>query len=713
MNRVLFLFIILLLLFSCKQYTELEAELIKSNANSAELVRVLNHFSKHPKDSLKLRAAIFLIKNMDAHYGVDSKIFNNLQQELTQFYKTELEKDRLKNGFDSIALKHELIDLQFVSDINVIQSKFLIQNIEDAFAVWERPIASQLSFDAFCEYILPYRVGNETLEYWRTSYANVYANLIELANKSTPDLNQSIALCDSLKKLVDCYIHFLPHNYPDFSATHMLGARIATCRQYSMKLVYAARSIGLPVVLDFAPQWANRSLGHEWNALIISENNSLCFGIKDQCALGKHIEASPDRLAAKVYRRTFSKQKESLAAICGDEQIPAVFRTPCIKDVTSEYYNTLDYVCNFNEEIPSNKQFAYLAVFDNKNWIPIAWAKLNNKTAVFEKLNKGIVYMPGYYDNSNFIPFGNAVLIDSLGNPNELVPNKLMPQQLILSRKFHNSLVKSTCERMIGARLQASNDSMFLNSVDLYQIQSPPEACYQVVNIANPKAYKYYRYISPKRVTCNIAEIEFFEKACAHKKIGKVFGGFQLRDGTPAIAPFYLKPIQTMVFDKHLLLSMVYKTIAENEQLFENSKKSFYYARYWPALKQSVPQKDEPTPNKEIIYENAFDDDPLSFFCMYNMEYSWVGMAFEQATKIDKIAFLPRNDDNAIREGELYELFYWDKRWVSLGRQTGTNEMFRLKYNNVPTNALYLLRNHTKGKEERIFTYENGKQVWW
>jgi hypothetical protein len=26
---------------------------------------------------------------------------------------------------------------------------------------------------------------------------------------------------------------------------------------------------------------------------------------------------------------------------------------------------------------------------------------------------------------------------------------------------------------------------------------------------------------------------------------------------------------------------------------------------------------------------------------------------------------------------------------------------------------LYLLQNLTKGKEERIFTYENGKQVWW
>ena len=31
----------------------------------------------------------------------------------------------------------------------------------------------------------------------------------------------------------------------------------------------------------------------------------------------------------------------------------------------------------------------------------------------------------------------------------------------------------------------------------------------------------------------------------------------------------------------------------------------------------------------------------------------------------------------------------------------------------VPDNALLLLHNTTKGKEERIFTYENKKQVWW
>ncbi|HBG88131.1 MAG TPA: hypothetical protein DDW62_11340, partial [Marinilabiliaceae bacterium] len=90
-----------------------------------------------------------------------------------------------------------------------------------------------------------------------------------------------------------------------------------------------------------------------------------------------------------------------------------------------------------------------------------------------------------------------------------------------------------------------------------------------------------------------------------------------------------------------------------------------------------------------------------------------VGLEFDNPKQIEKIIYLPGNDDNCIRDGELYELFYWDKMWISLGKQTGSSETYRLKYENVPVGALYLLRNHTKGVEERIFTYENGKQVWW
>ena len=84
---------------------------------------------------------------------------------------------------------------------------------------------------------------------------------------------------------------------------------------------------------------------------------------------------------------------------------------------------------------------------------------------------------------------------------------------------------------------------------------------------------------------------------------------------------------------------------------------------------------------------------------------------FGKPYTIEKVEFYPRSDDNRIVTGELYELFYWDKKWISLGRQYGKEN--RLLFHSIPQNALFRIHNHTRGKEHRPFTYENGKQVWW
>lgn len=41
----------------------------------------------------------------------------------------------------------------------------------------------------------------------------------------------------------------------------------------------------------------------------------------------------------------------------------------------------------------------------------------------------------------------------------------------------------------------------------------------------------------------------------------------------------------------------------------------------------------------------------------------------EEAQEIKKVEFYPRSDDNRIVKGELYELFYWDGKWISLAQQ--------------------------------------------
>lgn len=40
-------------------------------------------------------------------------------------------------------------------------------------------------------------------------------------------------------------------------------------------------------------------------------------------------------------------------------------------------------------------------------------------------------------------------------------------------------------------------------------------------------------------------------------------------------------------------------------------------------------------------------------------------------------------------------------------------DQFKITFKDVPQGGLYLLRDLTRGKDERIFTYENGEQVWW
>ena len=63
--------------------------------------------------------------------------------------------------------------------------------------------------------------------------------------------------------------------------------------------------------------------------------------------------------------------------------------------------------------------------------------------------------------------------------------------------------------------------------------------------------------------------------------------------------------------------------------------------------------------------------------------------------------------------GDEYELFYWKDRhgWASLVKQKAEN--LKLHYDSIPTHALFFIRDYTRGVQERIFTIEDGKQVWW
>ena len=74
------------------------------------------------------------------------------------------------------------------------------------------------------------------------------------------------------------------------------------------------------------------------------------------------------------------------------------------------------------------------------------------------------------------------------------------------------------------------------------------------------------------------------------------------------------------------------------------------------------------------------------------------------------VLYTPRNRDNYIRPGDIYELYYCDRYWKSAGRIKATVDS--LVYRGIPQNVLLFLRNHTRGVDERVFVYEKGEQLW-
>jgi hypothetical protein len=729
--KILFLILLpVLLFFFLPDFTSypksLEPIFEQAGSNQSELKKVLKHYSHRSSDSLKLKAAIFLIENMDAHHSYVSDQWEECQVELDTLFKKEREKDKLKHGFDSIYKKYDLSEVRYISDLRQVKASFLIRCIDYAFEKWKTTYAKYLNFDEFCEYILPYRVGNEPLVNWQQIFNEQYIPELFSEIKKSKDSITSVDICEALRILKDGYLHYPASDVPDYNVHMLLAARVAACRQYCLKTQLAARCLGIPVVLDYTPQWATRSMGHEWNALITKDGKALSFGIKDKCKLGIHIELVPDRIPPKVYRQTFAKQKESLSMLHGNEEIPPTFASPCMRDVTKDYYSTVDVPVKFNLIAPEHNRFAYLAVFNNKSWIPISWAKMNEGKAVFKDLHKGILCLPGYYFQKQFMPSAYPVIIDSLGKISEIRVDLNKKQTLVLSRKYQTSLMNNACESMVGGIFQASNDSNFANAVDLYKIEKKPDASYQILKIKEPRTFKYVRYLAPKQSPGNLAELEVYESGSKTKLNGKIMGGYQKKPDTAMI-----NFLQQLKIPLHIRKQKPEMKVNCQIVSFQHFVPSTGFKFLFPLKKYGCVSGgnrltisnqrgltiDQIKRNTVVLpdtcYANSFDGNPLTNYCRYDMEYTWVGLEFDSPKRIDKIIYLPRNDDNCIRDGELYELFYWDNKWISLGQQTGSNETYKLTYINAPVNALFLLRNLTKGVEERIFTYEGGKQVWW
>ena len=163
--------LLVLLLSSC--HNQLDNALEQAGDNRRELEKVLNHYKDDP-DTLKYGAAKFLIENMSYHYTYQDagmlhydSAYVAMAQEPEQF-RDSVFMNRLGSS----------ISLKPVFDIQHVKADFLIRMIDDACEAWHAASWSKdYHTSYFYEYVLPYRLLNEPLSFWRDSLAANYSYL--------------------------------------------------------------------------------------------------------------------------------------------------------------------------------------------------------------------------------------------------------------------------------------------------------------------------------------------------------------------------------------------------------------------------------------------------------------------------------------------------------------------------------------------------------
>ena len=405
-------------LYPCKNkdtQTALDIAMEKAGDNRQELEKVLRHYQQSPADSLKYKAACFLIENMPYYsYPVGKQLDNyktyfNWLRHYRKKTPREL-SDSIRQLFGPIGEQEKK------QDIHEIDSAYLCHNIEWAFKVWqEQPWGKHISFATFCEYILPYRIEDEPLKYWREEYYNKFDSLlIPLKNSNSPDKENPVAVANYLiQKLPHKYHRYtgiFPYSFGHVGPEHVQYLT-GSCREVTDFAVYLFRALGIPCAIDFIPVRGNVNASHLWVVCWDKYGKEYMTDFpRELWPTEKNWWYEHDD-SPKVYRTTFSLNRTLAEETSYDgEEIYPFWSLPKFTDITHvygrHYLEQVRIPVSRLYNTPTKGKIAYLCLSYRKRWIPVDRTVYKRGQLIFNKLRKGSVMRIATYENKELEVIG-------------------------------------------------------------------------------------------------------------------------------------------------------------------------------------------------------------------------------------------------------------------------------------------------------------------
>lgn len=652
MRRIYSVIIIALILTSVSCDGRLARVLEESGENRGELVEVLEHYKD---DSLKREAAVFLMEHMSGKhfytgelidkYDTLFSIYDSLHQSGNHAHNPSIIRKAMKMLQETYG-PLEPHKLTVNKDCQHLSSEYLIQNIDWAMEAWQtNPLLRKMDFSAFCEYILPYRTGNEYPEEYREKFYKEFRILRDTCSDDTTALLKAFRQALYVDRFFGQSQTMWKYGIIP-SVSQMMRGRKGSCGHTCNLYAWIMRSCGIPVAIDFVMNWGNRGSGHSWNVLMLEDERTFPF---DPFTERKAVLAYKP---AKIFRQMYSTcwMPDDAPTY---KDVPAYLLSPNTKDVTHEYAPTFDIELEYDYPPTSkNLRYAVICTFDNKAWQPVYWGRINNGKAAFKNMAGDVCYLAAYYHQGKLIPLTKPFILTTKGEINKVGKDVSTTISITANRKYPKfSRMDVLARKLVASTIEVANNEDFRNADTLMRITNVPVDANDSL-LSCPKRYRYVRCRIPRHRTGDLAEIIFYGK--------------------------YSKESPEVRLEGNL-------------------------------IGQPLPDERNTRP-----FLMAMDGDYDTYFVKTKGNDGYVGLDLGAGNEhyITRVQFYPRSDTNYILIGDTYELCYWqDNHWVSIGKQTATSH--ELTFNNVPQGELYILHNLSRGTEERPFTYENNKQIWW
>ncbi|WP_436417260.1 transglutaminase domain-containing protein [Petrimonas sulfuriphila] len=646
----------LILLCSCigKKQSELEQALLLAGDNRAELEKVLKRYSTDPADSLKYRAACFLIENMPGYHYYEGEALEKYADYFKLLGEDKKTPDQILDSLHGVYGPFDTSTLTLKFDIKEIDSTFLCENIDLAFKVWtEKPWGKNVTFDDFCEYILPYRTGNEKLTNWRKNYLEEYGTFAEGITTEDPVEAAIILRRNIIKKMrPERFTMTEPGGYPSLDA---ITAKYLTgsCDNINQFVLFLLRANGIPCATDYMPLKSYVNVGHSWVSLKNKKNEYYAIDYFGDITYISGTELNRRTAKPKVYRKTFSMNTSRFNLLSRKSKaVPREFSKYNYRfyDVTGLYSNHLtDLSIPKNliyKDKSKNTKVFYLCILSKMNWVPIDWTDAYKKGVVtFKNIDAGDIFRVAVYENDKFVFITDPFKLHNQTYKINLLENyeSGSDKPFILYSKYSLEGEIHFRDRMVGGVFEGSDNPNFKNPDTLHIIKDRPFRLFHHVTLSSENRYRYVRYKGPEESFCNVAEIQFLSDTLLLR--GKIIG-------TPGSW--------------------------QNDGSHE--------------------------------YTNAFDGSTETSFDHNTPSDGWTGLDLGQPQRITEIVYSPRNHDNYIKKGDIYELFMSDRTgWSSMWVQIASSDS--LRYENIPEGCLFYLKNHSGGVQERPFVIEDGKTV--